>query len=361
MKQFFLIIILLVSGCNSYGQTPPKKYFRLIEKAKHLYAIGDYKNSALTYSFAFQTNNWKGTTEHWYNAACSWALAAVPDSAFFQLYKIANKAGYSDYEEITANTDFLSLRNDKRWNSLIEKIKYNKDLAQLLVAKSDTLSALDILLREAKAKSDQYDLDHPTVRNHLTFSVNLIQLPINELGIYIDYYFSKRHSIGFNIASIYANSIFHVNIFSGDQGTYPGAVWNGVVGRINYKNYFSENKRSYICFQILYKTLSYRNQTFINAQGDNANTFTRSEDAFLCGLDCMYGYHVGRPSFKFNLELFFGGGLRYRERNYTTLSSDASYYSSPEKLGAFHVSQMYPTIVIGLKVGFKTFVGKKTK
>jgi len=225
-------------------------------------------------------------------------------------------------------------------------------------SQTDRSDAHEILIK-ARAKGDLFRTDGPTVRNHLTFSVNIIQLPINEAGIYVDYYFGKRHSIGFNIASVYANPAFKVFILSPDQGTYPGTVWNGTVGRINYKAYLAKDKRSYAGVTVIYKTLSYRNQSFVNVKEDAANTFVRSENAFLWGVDFVIGHHFDVPSSRINVELFCGGGYRYRERNYTTISSSGYNYGGPKPCGSFQLNQSYSTVVLGLKVGFKTFFGKK--
>ena len=102
-------------------------------------------------------------------------------------------------------------------------------------------------------------------------------MPINEVGIYVDYFFAKRHSIGFGIGDIYANNAFKVNFLSGDQGAYPGTVWNGFVARLNYKNYFTHTKRYYVAAQFMYKKLSYQNQGFENIPDhDNINYFVTS-------------------------------------------------------------------------------------
>ena len=155
-------------------------------------------------------------------------------------------------------------------------------------------------------------------------------MPINEVGIYVDYFFAKRHSIGFGIGDIYANNAFKVNFLSGDQGAYPGTVWNGFVARLNYNI----------------------------PDHDNINYFVRSEHASLFGVDCFFGYHLTKPQSNLNIELFYGIGFRYRIRNYTTISST---YPSPgitdkvQPVWTFVLNQTYPTIIFGLKIGFKSF------
>lgn len=68
-----------------FGQTPEQKYNALIKKADVFYRIKNYKNSALTYSLAFNIKGHRPITKDRFNAACSWALANYPDSAFSQL------------------------------------------------------------------------------------------------------------------------------------------------------------------------------------------------------------------------------------------------------------------------------------
>jgi hypothetical protein len=98
-----------------------KEYFNLAAKAHTLYQQKDFLNSGLTYSEAFRANGNRGLKDDYYNAACSWALANEPDSAFFMLEKSVI-AGYSSYSWILQDADLQSLRDDMRWKPLLEKI-----------------------------------------------------------------------------------------------------------------------------------------------------------------------------------------------------------------------------------------------
>lgn len=130
MKKVFLFIVFISVTILTFGQSIPKEYFDLVKIADSLYNANDYKNSALQYSDAFKANGWKGMPNDRYNAACSWALAAVPDSAFFQLERIANKSNYTNIGHISTDPDLNSLHSDVRWTPLLEKIKQNKDKAE---------------------------------------------------------------------------------------------------------------------------------------------------------------------------------------------------------------------------------------
>ena len=129
------------------------QYSAFVKEANALYKAKDFLNSALKYSEAFKANNWKGTTNDRYNAACSWALAGVPDSSFFQLERIASKSNYSNLNHITNDSDLNSLHQDDRWNPLNELIRQNKvkeeaNLDKILGAVLDSIYITDQKYRQ---------------------------------------------------------------------------------------------------------------------------------------------------------------------------------------------------------------------
>lgn len=127
--KFFLTALLLSGiGCKASfmsGQ-PPKEYYAFTKKADSLYKAKDYRKSALAYSSAFAAFGGKGVNNDRYSAARSWAMAKVADSAFFQLYRITQRAMYSDDKRVAADTAFKSLHSDKRWESLLGLMKANR-------------------------------------------------------------------------------------------------------------------------------------------------------------------------------------------------------------------------------------------
>ena len=123
---FFGFVIFTVS---LFGQSNPQKYPDLIRIADSLYNAKDFKKSAFTFSRAFKANGGNATSKEHYNAACSWALANCPDSAFYHLNYIATKMNYTDYGHIKGDPDLKSLYRDKRWQSFVELVKANKDIA----------------------------------------------------------------------------------------------------------------------------------------------------------------------------------------------------------------------------------------
>lgn len=180
-----LSLLFLFTVQIAFGQSD--EYSKLTSKALSLYYAKDYKNSALTYSEAFKSLGWKGYREDRYNAACSWALAGFPDSAFFNLQRIAEKANYSDYNHISTDEDLNTLHTDNRWKPLLELIKANKEKAEAnldkaLVAQLDSIFTEDQQYRrqidsiEKKFGWDSKEMQAHWKIIHEKDSINLIKI-----------------------------------------------------------------------------------------------------------------------------------------------------------------------------------------
>src|SRR6266849_10642202 len=153
MRQPILLLVFVITTAVTFGQNIPSEYFALVKKADSLYNAKDYKHSAFTYSEAFKANRWQVLPNDRYNAACSWALADYPDSAFFQPDRIATESNDTSYGHMTSARDLSSLRNDRRWKPLLEIIKHNKDkmeanLNKPLIAHLDSIYTEDQKYRE---------------------------------------------------------------------------------------------------------------------------------------------------------------------------------------------------------------------
>jgi hypothetical protein len=153
MKITLVLILTLLAGNVAYSQEMPKAYTEQIKKAYKQYEDKDYHKSATLFSKAFEANGWEGLTYDRYNAACSWALAKNTDSAFSQLYRIANNGNYKNYDHIVKDTDLESLHDDKRWQPLLAIIKANfeREEAKLnkpLIAQLDSIHNDDQYLRK---------------------------------------------------------------------------------------------------------------------------------------------------------------------------------------------------------------------
>lgn len=187
MKKLIVLTILSLYVFNfTFGQDQ-KKYSELIKLAWSLYESKDYLKSGEKYSEAFVALGGKGMINDRYNAACSWALASKPDSAFVQLFKIAKNGNYTNYEYITTDTNLNILHNDDRWNKVIEIIKVNKEKAEAnldkpLVAILDTIYQEDQKYRQQiKGIEEKYGWESDEMKAHWKIinekdSINLIKI-----------------------------------------------------------------------------------------------------------------------------------------------------------------------------------------
>ncbi|MBK1894345.1 DUF6624 domain-containing protein [Chryseobacterium paridis] len=185
MKRILFVLIFLVSAKSLFGQNTPKEYTEKVKKAEAFYDAKDFKSSANNYSEAFKSNGWKASLNDRYNAACSWAMASVPDSAFSQLDKVAVK--FINYNHITTDTDLSSLHTDKRWKPLVEKIKQNQEKAEAslnkpLVTKLSNINEEDQKYRQQiEGIEKKYGADSKEMQEHWKTiakkdSVNLIEV-----------------------------------------------------------------------------------------------------------------------------------------------------------------------------------------
>lgn len=177
MKRTFLLLLSVLMGQISFAQSPPPEYSAFVEQADSLYKVKDYKNSATTYHRAFNTMGGKGYENDRYNAARSWALAGYPDSAFFNLQRIADKVKYSNYDKLHDDSSLESLHTDPRWKPLLLQVKENleatKGLNPALCDLLDSMETVDQKWRNKMTKYGNGELGKDTTLLH-TFTHNTL-------------------------------------------------------------------------------------------------------------------------------------------------------------------------------------------
>jgi hypothetical protein len=142
-------------------------YSALIRHAHAQYEQQDHLGSALTYSEAFALLGGKGTVNDQYNAACSYALAAMPDSAFAHLFRISGSMDYANVGHLTTDEDLVGLHGDERWPQVVDQVKANKERIEAnydrpLKALLDSIFEEDQALRRSVAPmQEQYGHDSP--------------------------------------------------------------------------------------------------------------------------------------------------------------------------------------------------------
>ena len=104
-----------------------KKYNGLIDEADAFYDTKEYQKSANKYKDALKITE-KPFFRDRYNAACTFALADDIESAFIQLFILANNSSnYLEINSLISDTDLEKLHKDERWNELIAIVKSNKE------------------------------------------------------------------------------------------------------------------------------------------------------------------------------------------------------------------------------------------
>jgi len=109
--MFYLVVYYPLVG---HSQAPTSMYEYNVKVADSLFRIEKFSEASSFYSKAFQSFGWKGATSHRFMAAKSWAASGVIDSAFSNLFNIAEKAYYSDLLSIESERLFINLQNDDR-------------------------------------------------------------------------------------------------------------------------------------------------------------------------------------------------------------------------------------------------------
>ena len=94
-------------------------YDSLVFFAEQDYLKGNYQQAADNYSKAFIELGGKGLPTDRYHAAKCWALVHQPDSAFFNLFRLAEKTDYLDFQKVKDDEELKNLHRDNRWIKLL--------------------------------------------------------------------------------------------------------------------------------------------------------------------------------------------------------------------------------------------------
>jgi hypothetical protein len=148
MRSVIFLGISLLMVVNSAFCQNDREYNKLVDEAYKLYQSKEFLKSGKKYAEAFAASGNKGFVDDRYNAACSWALANETDSAFTELFLIAKKGNYADYDQLIKDDDLKPLYNDSRWEEIKSIIKSNKEKKEAnynknLVAILDTIFTND--------------------------------------------------------------------------------------------------------------------------------------------------------------------------------------------------------------------------
>jgi hypothetical protein len=125
IRFYFTLVVVLSFNSLMAQQVDEAAYLKSIDRADSLLKLKEYLSAATLYNATFILKN-RGKVKDRYNAAISWTLAGNPDSAFYQLYRIATLGQFAGEEMLTSNKSFVILHTDKRWEPLIKRVQENK-------------------------------------------------------------------------------------------------------------------------------------------------------------------------------------------------------------------------------------------
>ncbi|CAN5615548.1 hypothetical protein BH11BAC1_BH11BAC1_21780 [soil metagenome] len=125
MKKIIFLSFFLFAQ-YLYGQRPPAFYFHLVSIADSLQRAKNFTAASATYNAAFAVFKGKGLVNDRYKAACAYARSGNIDSSFYNLFRIADKGGWSEYDFMISDSDLYVLHPDQRWNTLVNKVRKNK-------------------------------------------------------------------------------------------------------------------------------------------------------------------------------------------------------------------------------------------
>ncbi|WP_373514514.1 DUF6624 domain-containing protein [Persicitalea sp.] len=185
-RKLFLTLLLSLPATFTFAQLG-EQYDKFIDAAWKQYENKAYLASAQTYAKAFASAGDLGDVTDRYNAACSWARASQPDSAFSQLFRFTRKGYYANLRHISTDSDLLTLHDDPRWTEVIalvtaNKVKEEANYDKPLVAMLDTIFQEDQTYRKQVVEiQEKYGNDSQEMQAHwkkimAIDSVNLIKV-----------------------------------------------------------------------------------------------------------------------------------------------------------------------------------------
>ncbi len=135
-----LIVIFAIESKTSCAQPQSNSDFNSsitftaydsgINIAKKFFYENEFKKASEVYTITFLNNKDLGFVKDRYNLACCYAKLNLQDSAFYQLFRIAQVGKFYNYQKIENEILFESIKKDTRWDELILIIKKNYENVQ---------------------------------------------------------------------------------------------------------------------------------------------------------------------------------------------------------------------------------------
>ncbi|PWU00768.1 MAG: hypothetical protein C5B52_08380, partial [Bacteroidetes bacterium] len=128
MKQLHVFLVSgILLGFHTQSQpTAPLK------NADSCYKAKAYGKAAILYVVAAENSRWNSEKKNdYYNAACCFALSNQKDRAINSLHKSVYDYGYSNYDNLKADSDLVALHNEEEWVAISDYLlKYKNSLSE---------------------------------------------------------------------------------------------------------------------------------------------------------------------------------------------------------------------------------------
>jgi len=121
MRNSILLLCSFLFTQLSFGQNAADLY----KTGDSLYKARDYKNAAKTFNAGISMQNNNAAISRYRTAAGYWAMANIPDSAFYLLETISKSGKLTkvDWQRIEYGADFIPIQKDKRWEKALDNIR----------------------------------------------------------------------------------------------------------------------------------------------------------------------------------------------------------------------------------------------
>jgi hypothetical protein len=206
-------------------------------------------------------------------------------------------------------------------------------------------------INTVKPKVLYYDYTKASLR----FAINPTEPLVNDYSLFVDYVAKNKTSFGISAGYMIANKWWNKTNSSSPEvndDITPVGVYNGFVGRAYFKWYFINNKIRYLNPVFLFKDLYYDSTKFVDKiEPYEGVLYERSEKTKVFGLQVLYGKENYLTKNIF-LDFYYGIGARIRVREYNTIKVSPQGAEKLVPLGKFTRNQIFPTIHLGVKIGF---------
>lgn len=174
MKKLILFLCISISLNTVKAQS--FEYYHAITTADSLRKVKDYINSANSFSKAISLKHEQVSANLVYNTACMWALAGKSDSAFYYLHLAIDIKNYNNFQKITTDADLTQLRNDSRWQQLVNQVEKNNEEADKRLNKP-LVQQLDSIVNTDQKYRKKYDeVENKYGQNSTEFKKLLLEM-----------------------------------------------------------------------------------------------------------------------------------------------------------------------------------------